>query len=103
MTHADAVAAIRQFLRHPTVASDAALPLDALRLHERFQITYWDASIITAARALIAGCCIRRTLTTAGPGQGEGDQSLSGRKDNVTGSALLTRLFRRCRNQGRRS
>ncbi|WP_295582329.1 PIN domain-containing protein [uncultured Lamprocystis sp.] len=55
MTHTDAVAAIRQFLRHPTVASDAALLLDALRLKERFQIAYWDAAIIAAARVLGAG------------------------------------------------
>ncbi len=52
MTHADAAAAIRQFLRHPTVASDAGLLLDALRLKERFQIAYWDAAIIAAARVL---------------------------------------------------
>jgi len=62
MTHADAVAAIRQFLRHPTVASDAALLLDALRLKERFQIAYWDAAIVAAARVLGASVLFSEDL-----------------------------------------
>jgi predicted nucleic acid-binding protein len=52
MGHADAVAAVHQFLRRPTVASDAALMLEAFRLKERYRLSYWDASIIAAARAL---------------------------------------------------
>jgi predicted nucleic acid-binding protein len=52
MTHADAVAAIHQLLRRPTVATDAALVLEGLRLKERYQISYWDAAIVAAARAL---------------------------------------------------
>jgi predicted nucleic acid-binding protein len=52
MTHADAVAAIRELLRRPTVATDASLVLEGLRLKERYQISYWDAAIIAAARAL---------------------------------------------------
>jgi predicted nucleic acid-binding protein len=63
MTHADAVAAIRQLLRHPTVTSDAALLLEALRLKERFQIAYWDAAIIAAARALGAGVLYSEDLS----------------------------------------
>jgi predicted nucleic acid-binding protein len=55
MSHADAVAAIRQLLRRPTVATDATLVLEGLRLKERFQLSYWDAAIIAAARALGAG------------------------------------------------
>jgi len=52
MTHADAVAAIHQLLRRPTVATDAALVLEGLRLKERYQISYWDAAIVAAARGL---------------------------------------------------
>lgn len=52
MTHADAVAAIHQLLRRPTVATDATLVLEDLRLKERYQPTYWDAAIVAAARVL---------------------------------------------------
>jgi predicted nucleic acid-binding protein len=52
MSHADAVAAIRELLRRPTVATDVPLVLAGLRLKERFQLSYWDAAIIAAARAL---------------------------------------------------
>ena len=51
ITHA-AVAAIHQLLRRPTVATDAALVLEWLRLKERYQISYWDAAIVATARAL---------------------------------------------------
>jgi len=52
MTHSDAVAAIHQLLRRPTVATDAALVLEGLRLKERYRLSYWDAAIVAAARAL---------------------------------------------------
>lgn len=55
MTHTDAVAAIHQLLRRPTVLTDAALVLDGLRLKERYQLSYRDAAIVAAARALGAG------------------------------------------------
>lgn len=52
MTHADAVAAINQLLRRPTVSIDAALLIEALRVKHRFQLSYWDAAIIAAANNL---------------------------------------------------
>ncbi len=52
MTHADAVAAINQLLRRPTVSIDAALLIEALRVKHRFQVSYWDAAIIAAANNL---------------------------------------------------
>lgn len=55
MSHADVVAAIRELARRPTVATDIPLVLEGLRLKERFQLSYWDAAIIAAARALGAG------------------------------------------------
>jgi hypothetical protein len=61
MSHADAVAAIRQLLRRPTVATDVPLVLQGLRLKERFQLSYRGAEIIAAARSLGARPSIRRT------------------------------------------
>ncbi len=52
MTHADAVAAISLLLRRPTAPMDAALLMEALRLKNRFQVSYWDAAIIAAANTL---------------------------------------------------
>jgi predicted nucleic acid-binding protein len=63
MSHADAVAAIRELLRRPTVATDVPLVLEGLRLKERFQLSYWDAAIIAAARALGAGTLYSEDLS----------------------------------------
>ena len=52
MTHANAVAAIRELLRRPTAISDAPLLLSALQLKERYRLSYWDAAIVAAERAL---------------------------------------------------
>jgi len=54
MSHADAVAAIRAFLRRPLAASDALLLLAALELKDRYRLSYWDAAIVAAANALEA-------------------------------------------------
>jgi len=55
MTHLQAVATISELLRRPTIPTDKALLVEALRLKDRFQISYWDAAIVAAARALGAG------------------------------------------------
>lgn len=52
MFHADAVDLIRQLVRRPVVSTDPGLVLEALRLKQRFQLSYWDAAIIAGARAL---------------------------------------------------
>jgi predicted nucleic acid-binding protein len=52
MSHEDAVALIRQLVRRPVVATDTALVLAALDVKQRYQLSYWDAAIIAAARAL---------------------------------------------------
>ena len=54
MTHENAVALIRILLRRPLVASDRDLLLKALMLKQRYQLSYWDAAIIAAARYLNA-------------------------------------------------
>jgi predicted nucleic acid-binding protein len=57
VTHANAVAAIREPLRRPMAISDAPLLLAALQLRERYRLSYWNAAIVaTAARALGAAC-----------------------------------------------
>lgn len=54
LAHDDAVQLIQSFQRFP-VASITAQVLDAaLATRERFQISYWDAAILEAARSL--GC-----------------------------------------------
>lgn len=55
MSHALAEAAIRQFLLRPLASNDAALMLNALDIKHRYQLSFWDAAIIAAARALGAG------------------------------------------------
>jgi predicted nucleic acid-binding protein len=52
MTHEDAVELIRQLLRRPVAITDHELLLQALALKQRFQLSYWDAAIVAAARHL---------------------------------------------------
>jgi predicted nucleic acid-binding protein len=52
MSHANAAAAIWEFLRRPVAVSDAPLMLAALELKERYRLSYWDAAIVAAAHAL---------------------------------------------------
>ena len=52
MSHANAVAAIEEFLRRPVAISDTALLLAALELKAKHRLSYWDAAILAAARAL---------------------------------------------------
>lgn len=51
LTHDEALAFIRGWRRFPT--QDITLPLldDALAIKARYQLSYWDAAIIAAARA----------------------------------------------------
>jgi len=54
LSHAEATAYCRQWRRFPILEPTLELFDDALRLCDRFQIGYYDASIVAAARAL--GC-----------------------------------------------
>jgi predicted nucleic acid-binding protein len=54
LSHQQATLLIRSFCRYPVQETTLALVESALRTTERFQISYWDAAIIEAARAL--GC-----------------------------------------------
>jgi len=54
VTHADAVALIAALLRFPVQDMTVAVMRAALATRARWQISYWDAAIVEAARAL--GC-----------------------------------------------
>jgi predicted nucleic acid-binding protein len=52
MPHANAVAAVREFLRRPVVVSDPTLLLTGLELKAKYQLSYWDAAIVAAAHSI---------------------------------------------------
>ncbi len=54
LTHDQAMLLIEAFLRFPVQEATVSLMLASLNAKERFRISYWDAAIIEAARAL--GC-----------------------------------------------
>ena len=54
LSHAEAVTFLRGLRHLPVQPITARVVNDALALRERFQINYWDAAILAAARA--AGC-----------------------------------------------
>jgi predicted nucleic acid-binding protein len=54
VTHQQAVSLVESFLRFPIRAITTDLMFAAMATRERFQISYWDAAIIEAARSL--GC-----------------------------------------------
>jgi len=54
LSHEEAVALIEAFCELPVQETTLELVRAALRTKERFQISYWDAAIVEAARAL--GC-----------------------------------------------
>ena len=54
LTHDEAMGFIRAWRRFPTQELTLAVVDDALALKARFQVSYWDAAIIAAARA--SGC-----------------------------------------------
>jgi predicted nucleic acid-binding protein len=54
LSHEQATLLTKSFCRYPVQETTLVLVEAALRTTERFQISYWDAAIIEAARAL--GC-----------------------------------------------
>lgn len=54
MAHDTAVALIESWLRFRVVETSVQLVLDALATKRRWQLSYWDAAIVEAARA--GGC-----------------------------------------------
>jgi predicted nucleic acid-binding protein len=56
LSHEQALALIEAWFRYPVQPSDATLFRNALATKARWQISYWDAAIVEAARA--TGCPI---------------------------------------------
>ena len=54
ISHSQAVRLIESFRRFPVQDLTTGIMMAALRTRQRFQLSYWDAAIIEAARAL--GC-----------------------------------------------
>jgi predicted nucleic acid-binding protein len=54
LTHDEATKLVESFLLFPVQAMTSALMLAAITTRERFRISYWDAAILEASRAL--GC-----------------------------------------------
>jgi predicted nucleic acid-binding protein len=54
LTHGQAAALVEAFLRFPVQETTVALLTSALEAEERFEIAYWDAAVVEAARLL--GC-----------------------------------------------
>lgn len=54
LNHQEAVALIQHWLRHHIVPLTVQVMQAALRIKERYQISYWDAAILAAAAS--AGC-----------------------------------------------
>ncbi len=54
LTHEQAAKLVESFLRFPVVDITTGVMLAALSTRARFQISYWDAAILEAARA--SGC-----------------------------------------------
>ena len=54
ITHDQAVELVRAFRRFPVQDITTGIVMAALEARQRFQISYWDAAIIEAARAM--GC-----------------------------------------------
>lgn len=51
LSHADACALICSWKRYPVLGLDVALVERALSAKERWQLSYWDAAILEAARS----------------------------------------------------
>jgi len=56
LTHEHASRLVESFLRFPVLEITTGLTLAAMATRQRFQISYWDAAILEAARSL--GCDI---------------------------------------------
>jgi predicted nucleic acid-binding protein len=54
LSHSEAIEYVRTWLSFPTASLQPSTVLNALQMRERFQVSYWDATIIAAAHEL--GC-----------------------------------------------
>ena len=64
LMHDSAMDYIRTWLRFPTASLHPSTVLKALKLRERFQVSYWDAVIIAAAYEPGCATSTQKTLAT---------------------------------------
>jgi predicted nucleic acid-binding protein len=62
LTHEQAAGLIRSFVRFPVQATTTAVVWAALETRQRFGISYWDAAIIEASRAIGATVVLSEDL-----------------------------------------
>ena len=62
LSHDQAAALIESFLRYPVQENTVSITRAAMGTRKRFQISYWDAAIIEAARALGCGDVLSEDL-----------------------------------------
>lgn len=63
LTHEQAIGLAESFLRFPVQIIDVSLARAAFAARDRYQISYWDAAIIEAARALGCDVVLSEDLT----------------------------------------
>ncbi|MGI8631946.1 MAG: PIN domain-containing protein [Solirubrobacterales bacterium] len=64
LTHAQAIGLVESFLRFPVIDLSPPIMLAAAATSDRFQISYWDAAIIEAARRLGCSTVLSEDLNT---------------------------------------
>lgn len=63
LTHEQAVELVESFMRFPIAEITSDVMLAALKTRERFQISYWDAAILEAARSLSCDVVLSEDLS----------------------------------------
>lgn len=63
LTHDQAVGLVESFCRFPVQETSVGVALSALSTRQRFGISYWDAAILEAARALGCGVVLSEDLS----------------------------------------
>jgi predicted nucleic acid-binding protein len=62
LTHEQASRLVESFLRYPVQGISTGIMMAALAARERFHLSYWDAAIIEASRALGCGVVLSEDL-----------------------------------------
>ena len=63
ITHEQAAALVEAYLRFPVQETTVGLMQAALEARERFRLSYWDAAVIEAARALSCDTVLSEDLS----------------------------------------
>ena len=63
LSHELALECVKTCLNFPTASLNSSTVLSALQLADRFQISYWDAAIIAAARELLCNTVYSEDLS----------------------------------------